>query len=251
MDDVAVPLGTKCARCALKGGPVQTATNVELLGCFRLRVDGRTVKLPMQAQRLVAYLAVCDGAVGRHVSAERLWPFSRRERAHANLRTALWRVGKEAPGTIEATTEVIELDDGVVVDYRQLLEPRSDVVGDDCAIDRISDLRAPFLPGWDDDWLLIERERTRQLRMRRLERLSRGFLAANRIADAIDAAYASIDIEPLRESAHLALIQAHAADGNRAEAARQVQRIRCLLREELDIEPSAQFLMSISALGLA
>ena len=47
-------------------------------------------------------------------------------------------------------------------------------------------------------------------------------------------------IEPLRETAHGALIRAHLAQGNRAEAARQLQRLAQLLDKELAGEkPSA------------
>jgi DNA-binding SARP family transcriptional activator len=47
-----------------------------------------------------------------------------------------------------------------------------------------------------------------------------------------------VAVEPLRESAHRALIGAHLAEGNRVEALRQLARLRHLLREELGVEPS-------------
>jgi DNA-binding SARP family transcriptional activator len=54
----------------------------------------------------------------------------------------------------------------------------------------------------------------------------------------VEAALEAVTVEPLRESAHAALIRAHLAEGNRAEAARQFQQLRQLLRKELDEEPS-------------
>ena len=45
-------------------------------------------------------------------------------------------------------------------------------------------------------------------------------------------------IEPLRETAHRALIRAHLAQGNRAEATRQLQRLAQLLDKELSEKPS-------------
>jgi DNA-binding SARP family transcriptional activator len=86
--------------------------------------------------------------------------------------------------------------------------------------------------------------------MRRLEEMSRDLLTSGRTAEAIEAAFASIEIEPLRESAHLALIEAHVKDGNRAEAVHQVERVRAMLREELGIGPSSQFLDRLTQLGL-
>jgi DNA-binding SARP family transcriptional activator len=44
--------------------------------------------------------------------------------------------------------------------------------------------------------------------------------------------------EPLRESAHRALIRVHLADGNAGEAIRQYRLCRRLLHERLGIEPT-------------
>jgi DNA-binding SARP family transcriptional activator len=50
---------------------------------------------------------------------------------------------------------------------------------------------------------------------------------------------AAVAAEPLRESAHSALIRLHLAEGNRSEALRQYCRYRRLLRAELGVEPTA------------
>jgi DNA-binding SARP family transcriptional activator len=47
-----------------------------------------------------------------------------------------------------------------------------------------------------------------------------------------------VAVEPLRETAHAALIRAHLAQGNRAEATRQLQRLAELLDKELGEKPS-------------
>ena len=88
---------------------------------------------------------------------------------------------------------------------------------------------------------MIARERARQLRMRCLEGLSRFYLNSGNTPAAIEAAYASIEIEPFRESAHLALIEAHVADGNLAEAVHQAARLEDLVNNELGVAPSARF----------
>jgi DNA-binding SARP family transcriptional activator len=44
--------------------------------------------------------------------------------------------------------------------------------------------------------------------------------------------------EPLRESAHRALVMVHLHEGNYGEALRQYQRCRALLHDELGIDPS-------------
>jgi DNA-binding SARP family transcriptional activator len=45
---------------------------LQLLGCFRLTVGARVVQLPLQSQRLLAYLAVVARPVARHQLAETL-----------------------------------------------------------------------------------------------------------------------------------------------------------------------------------
>jgi DNA-binding SARP family transcriptional activator len=95
-----------------------------------------------------------------------------------------------------------------------------------------------LLLGWYDDWVLLERERLRQLRLHALEQLSARLLAGGDVARAAEAALEAVAVEPLRETAHAALIRAHLAEGNRAEATRQLQRLTALLGKELGEQPS-------------
>src|SRR4029077_18810447 len=54
------------------------------------------------------------------------------------------------------------------------------------------------------------------------------------------AGLAAVAGEPLRESSHRAVIRAHLADGNVAEAVRQYRLCRRLLNDHLGLEPSDQ-----------
>ena len=63
--------------------------------------------------------------------------------------------------------------------------------------------------------------------------------ALHRHGEAVVAGLAAVHAEPLRESAHRALIVAHLAAGNRNEAARQYDRCRRVLADELALRPSA------------
>jgi DNA-binding SARP family transcriptional activator len=58
-------------------------------------------------------------------------------------------------------------------------------------------------PDWYDDWLQMERERFRQLRLHALETLAERFVALGRHAQAIDAALAAVQVDPLRETAFM------------------------------------------------
>ncbi len=104
------------------------------------------------------------------------------------------------------------------------------------------ELKADLLPGWTDDWVLVERERLRQLRLHALEQLSELHLAAGRTAHAIEAAFAAVAGEPLRETAQRCLIRAYIAEGNYASAIRTYHAYRRLLLTELRTEPSPQLI---------
>ena len=101
-----------------------------------------------------------------------------------------------------------------------------------------SDLTNDLLPDWYDEWVLDQRESLRQIRLHGLEALSAVLSRAGRHAEAVQAALAAISMEPLRETAHRTLIQAHLAEGNCSEARRQFYLCQRLLREELGVEPS-------------
>jgi DNA-binding SARP family transcriptional activator len=101
-------------------------------------------------------------------------------------------------------------------------------------------LGGDLLPDWYDDWVLIEREHFRQLRLRALEALCDRLTREGRLGDALEAGLAALAGEPLRESAHRAVIRVHLAEGNCGEAIRQYHFCRRLLGEQLGVEPSDQ-----------
>jgi DNA-binding SARP family transcriptional activator len=97
-----------------------------------------------------------------------------------------------------------------------------------------------LLPGWYDDWVLLERERVRQQLLHALEALSQEHLRAGRCAQAVEAAMVAVSADSLRESAQRVLLAAHLAEGNRAEARRIFDDYCDLLRRELGVEPGAE-----------
>jgi DNA-binding SARP family transcriptional activator len=105
-----------------------------------------------------------------------------------------------------------------------------------------------LLADWYEDWLLIERERLRQLRLHALEALGGQLLADGRFGSAVEAGLAAVNSEPLRESAQRLLISAHLAEGNAADALRQYDRYSMLLGRELGLAPSAKMTTLVSGL---
>lgn len=239
--------------------PVQEGPYLSLLEGFELRLNGEPVDVPLSAQRLIAFLALQNRPLQRGFVAGSLWLDSSEARAGANLRSALWRLHRHGRGLVETRGGRLRLSPGVRVDLhqaaaraRQVLEGSASpdhAEGDPNRLDLT--LTGDLLPDWYEDWLLVERERFRQLRMHALESLCERLTAAGRHAQAIEAGLTAVALEPLRESAHRALIRSYLAEGNPAEAIRQYQRYERLLSEELGAQPSAQIRELIALTGMA
>jgi len=213
-----------------------------LLNGFDLCYDGESVPVTITNQRVVGFLALHDRPLRRLFVAGALWSDATEEHANANLRSALWRLRRPGYSLINCTTSHIRLDPAVTVDLREVsthahrlldssLEPT------DASLD-LETLCGDLLPDWYDDWVLIEQERFRQLRLHALEALCERLTAQRRFAPAVEAGLSAVAAEPLRESAYRALIRAHLAEGNSGEAIRQYHLFERLLEQELGIEPS-------------
>jgi len=217
-----------------------------LLDAFELRVGGEPVALPPSAQRLLALLALHERPVLRHYVAGTLWLDTPEDRASANLRSSLWRLNLPGHKLVKATSLQLHLAPDVRVDVREtaelahrLLTNSEDWDDGDIDLDP-SRLMGELLPDWYDDWVLIERERLRQLSLHALEALSERLLAAKRLGKALEAALAAVSMEPLRESAHRHLIKIHLEEGNAAEAIRQFRFCSRLFHDQLGLAPSPQ-----------
>lgn len=237
------PPGRDSVAPALSGAS-RAKPSLSLLGGFELRLDGRPLHTPLSAQRVVAFLALNPGRVSRTFVAGHLWTFASEERAAGALRTALWRLRRPASMLVQSEGPWLSLGPDVEVDVADSSRLARGLLDDaDTAIARtaFAGLRdaAELLPDWYDDWVLIDRERFRQLRLHALERLCLDFSAEGRHVEATEAGLAAVASEPLRESAHRALIEAHLAEGNPGEALRQYDICCGLLRRDLDLAPSA------------
>ena len=225
----------------MSGVPISAERpRLDLLDGFRLRHAGATIRLQPSVQRLLAFLALHDRPLQRLYVAGRLWTDSAQECANANLRTALWRLHHRGCRLVDATPSDMALAPAVAVDLRDAIARAQRVLdGRAEPADTASLIAAgELLPDLYDDWILIERERFRQLRLHALERLCEDCRAAGRFAEATEAGLAAVATEPLRESAHRAVIGSHLAEGNVAEAARQYRLYRDLAHDELGIAPS-------------
>jgi DNA-binding SARP family transcriptional activator len=233
------------------------APRVTLLDGFSLHLGDEVSRsihdeLPRGVQRLVAHLGL-SGRPARAAIAGHLWPDVPEDHAHGSLRSALWRLHKVAPGLVQVCGSSLSLAEGVRVDVRELSDWARRVRDPQCGLDDMSvpdgALWGELLPGWYDDWVLLERERLRQLRMHALEVMANRLSAAGRYGDALQAAYGAVRADPLRESAHRAVVRVHLAEGNIADALRAFEQFQVLLADELDVQPSEQMVRLVEGLG--
>jgi DNA-binding SARP family transcriptional activator len=218
--------------------------HIRMLKCFELSANGRIIPVSAGSQRLIIFLALYRRALPRSYVAGILWPDVATDRASANLRASIWRVPPECRSLIDLRTQHIRLALGVTVDYLDAkaiahrLVDRLETSDVDLSRRARSQLSSELLPACYDEWVLIERERFRQLRVHALEAQCERLTLRGRYGEAIDAGLAAVCAEPLRESSHRVLIKAHLAEGNLAEACRQYKLYCQILRDELGVEPS-------------
>lgn len=224
---------------------VTEIVTLRLLKGFTLLVEDDPVTLSFSAQRLLAFLALQDRPRTRTFVARTLWPEATTSRANANLRSSLWRASRSGYQVIDASVHEMALAGNISVDIHDAVARAHRLLDKSCLCDDIlnrqtrDDLSADLLPEWsDNEWVLIEQEQYHQLRLYALEAMAKRLTTAGRHGEAVAAGLAAVRAEPLRESAHRVLIDAHLAAGNRAAAQHQYEQCRGTLREELGLEPS-------------
>jgi DNA-binding SARP family transcriptional activator len=221
---------------------ITVAVELQLLGAFELRISGRPVALPPTAERVLAFLALADQPLSRGYVAGALWPERTDARAAANLRTAVWRLQSVDPRLLSLTgNRRVSVADAVDIDYRTrstlargLLKGKA---VDPVALDILC-RPGELLPDWYDDWLELERERYRLLRVSALEHVAERLSELGSYGDAAEAGLAAVASDPLRETAHRALIRVFLAEGNAFEALRQFELYRTLSLRHIGLEPS-------------
>ena len=226
---------------------------VRCLGRFEACVaSGSPVDFPTRkAKALLAYLARHPG---RRTSRERvaalLWDGRGDERARINVRQTLMLVRKAlsmaaCPCVISDGDALYLHPEHVEVDVAQFdvlcREPSVD------ALERAAALyRGEFLEGFSvneelyEEWLRTERTDLQERAMRALMKLLHYRLDAGDLEGGVRVARKVLSLDPLRETAHRALIRLYADMGDRALALKQYQSCSDILNAELGVRPEAR-----------
>jgi DNA-binding SARP family transcriptional activator len=172
-----------------------------------------------------------------------LWPESTSDRSLSSLRTVLCAMPRTPTPIVQASASRLDLTSFVDVDVHRAAEVAVALVDGrvpDDLTGTLGLLSHDLLADWAEDWLIIEQERFRQVRLLGLEALAQALLRAGRPAQAVMAALQVLAADPLRESAQRLLMTAYLADGNRHEAISLYHRCAHLLRDELGLDPSRE-----------
>ena len=232
-------------------GPDSTLLRLSLLGDFRVEQDvAGAVQIASVGRLLLAILALNGGSAHRSRVVGTIWPDKSEQRGLANLRAARWRLPEPLRSNVIKQGASIALTDQWQVDVDQVNACARQIHDTGRIVGLQRDIFATdLLPEWDFPWLLILREQHRQMRLHALESLALAEMAQNRPLDAVDTAMAAVAAEPLRESAHMVLLRAHIAAGNRARCFQVYRDFSARLKREIGVEPSPKMKALVQTAG--
>jgi DNA-binding SARP family transcriptional activator len=203
------------------------------------------------ARILLAYLLRHKGrAFPRSVLADLIAPDLAEVQARHALSQALWQIRRCLPGLLESDASQVGIASHTelwvdALEFQALVE-RS-LAGQEQPAALLASLRqavdlyrGDLLEGFYEEWVLIERERLRELFLQALERLVTAFKAALQYQQALITAQRLVSADPLNEAAHREVMRLYHYLGSPAEALRQYEIIRGILRQEFDLEPEVE-----------
>jgi DNA-binding SARP family transcriptional activator len=244
-----------------------------LFGSLTVSLDdegGQTRAIAGRCASLLAYLALGQGRYfTRSELLANLWPERSSSASMGSFNTALWRLR----GLVERPPlkhgDLIACDRrgaiglngpaGVWLDvdqFERLVTPGLSRPADRISDEDIDGLRrgvalytSDILLDLDDDWALRERERHRRNYLNALGRLMQLATIRREHDDGIRYAQAILDRDALREDVHRDLMRLYLASGQRAQALRQFEHCRELLRRELAIQPMRETMALYQAIA--
>jgi DNA-binding SARP family transcriptional activator len=218
---------------------------IRLFGAIRLAWRGREVRLAgRNARALIAILALERRSRFRDAIAADLWPDLPEPEAGSALRQALWllkcgmgEAGIDATAVLDSDKERIGLHARCLV---ELDVARFDecMLGQPIRAEEAIDLyRGDLAEGVNLECVARDRERLADLFEDALAEASRRRLLDGDLAGARAAALHLLRRDPLREEAHMVLIELYGLTGSRSQVSRQYRRLRAILADELNVEP--------------
>ncbi len=212
---------------------------VRLLGQFDVRRDDAPVVIPSRAaQSLLAYLILTAGTLHRREQlAGLLWPDTTEENARSNLRHELWRLrstlnrtrarrGASSYLVVDEISIAFDTSSDYWLDVARLSQPLSDQISVEELVETLSLYRGELLPGWYDDWVVLERQRLGAIFEQKMDRLLELLVKAECWQEALDWGERWIALGQTPEPAYRGLIVAHHALDNISQMALAYRRCK-------------------------
>jgi len=221
---------------------------VKLLGQFEVRLNNQPVELASRpAQSLLAYLVLTAGTAHRREKlAGLLWPSTAESNARRNLRQALWRIrqaissGAQQCLLADDISVAFDANSEYWLDVRVLEKKAAEECSPDDLIRAVSVYGGDLLPGFYDEWVLLERQRLQMVFEHKMKLLLDCLVEAERWEDVLDWGERWIALGQTPEPAYRALMAAHSALGDTSKVAASYQRCAETMRNQLGVEPSQQ-----------
>lgn len=218
---------------------------IRFLGKFDVRIDGRTIEIPSRkGQALLAFLALNPGIQHRREKvAGMLWPDSEETKARDKLRYTLWQL-RQAMGDQYFKSDKISVafDSGseVWLDINVLEEKNPERLTTGELRRVVSVYEGELLPGFYEDWVLLERERLKASFEHKMQVFVQRLLAEKRWNDILEWGEKWISMGQTPEPAYRVLMIAQAQLGDMAGGASTYKRCELALEEQLSVEPSEE-----------
>ncbi len=220
---------------------------VRLLGSFEIEAGRKPVSLASRpAQSLFAFLVLNAGtAFRREKLAGQLWPDSTEEQARDYLRHALWRIRKalqaaSAAPYLRADDLAVAFDSSAPywLDVAAIRDVSDEAPAEEL-ITALSGYRGEMLPGFYDEWVVLERENLQAAYERKMACLLERLKERGRWSEVLRWGEQWISSGQRPEAAYRYLMEAHAASGDMSGVAAVYERCVKSL-SELNVEPSDQ-----------
>lgn len=220
---------------------------VRLLGTFEVRIEEREISISGHyVQSLFAYLILnSECAHQRTKLGSMLWPDSTETKARENLRHNLWRIRKEL--SLEPGIEYFHTDDFSITFNKSVehwldasvLKSSKKCRNADDLISALSVYQGELLPGFYEEWVILEREYLNFIFEHNMARLMAILQSEGRWLDILDWGEHWLAFGQKPEPAYRAIMAAHMEKGDMAKVAETYTRcVRSL--GEISIEPSEQ-----------
>ena len=222
-----------------------TDLGLALLGPPVVRRDGAPVTFDTRkATALLALLAVTGREHSREQLADLLWPEADSTKGRASLRRTLSVTAAAMGDGLIISRAAVALEPAMVrVDVREFraLIGRPDAASLEQAVQLY---RGDFLAGFTlrgcpdfEEWQASVSEELRQALARGLQRLVAAYIADGALDLAAGQARRWLQLDPLHEPAHQAIIRLHGWAGQRSAAMRQYRSLVRVLDRDLAVRP--------------